>query len=38
MQYGRKRLGCKGVNWIHMTQDKDKWWVFVSAVMNILVP
>jgi len=26
------------VNWIRMTQDNDQCWVFVSAVMNILVP
>jgi hypothetical protein len=23
-----------GIIWISLTQDRDKWWVFVNAVMN----
>jgi hypothetical protein len=28
----------EGVDWIHVAQDKDKWWVLVNMVMNIWVP
>jgi hypothetical protein len=28
-------LGC--VNWIRLAQDRDRWRVVVSAVMNLLV-
>jgi hypothetical protein len=27
-----------GVGWIHVTQDRDRWWTIVNAVMNIRVP
>jgi hypothetical protein len=23
-----------GVEWIHLAQDRDRWWAVVSAVMN----
>ena len=26
-----------GVDWIHMAQDKDRWWALVNAVMNVCV-
>jgi hypothetical protein len=27
-----------GMDWIDMAQDRDRWRVVVSAVMNLLVP
>jgi len=27
-----------GVEWMHMAQDRNHWWIFVSMVMNLWVP
>jgi hypothetical protein len=24
----------EGVDWLNLAQDRDKWWAFVSRVMN----
>ena len=32
-----QELGCGGVDWIDVTQYTDRWWVLVTAVMNIRV-
>jgi hypothetical protein len=32
-----KEIGCEGVDWIHLAQDKDKWWAFVNMVKNFQV-
>jgi hypothetical protein len=26
------------VDWIHLAQDKDRWWALVNTVMNLRVP
>jgi hypothetical protein len=31
-------VGWGGVDWIGLTQDKDKWRTLVNAVMNLRVP
>jgi hypothetical protein len=32
-----REIGWGGVEWIHLTQDRDRWWAVVSAVMNLRV-
>jgi transposase len=27
-----------GIDWIDLTQDRDRWWAFVNAVMNRRIP
>jgi len=33
-----KEVGCRGVDWIELAQDRDMWWVLVNVVMNVQVP
>jgi hypothetical protein len=33
-----KEVGCMGVEWIQMAQDRDKWLAVVNMVMNLQVP
>jgi hypothetical protein len=32
-----KEIGCKGVEWMHMTKDKDQWQAFENMVLNLWV-
>jgi hypothetical protein len=33
-----REIGWKGVDWMHVTQGRDKWLAFVNTVMNLQVP
>jgi hypothetical protein len=30
-------IGLRGVDWIRLAHDRDRWWAVVSAVMNLRV-
>ena len=33
-----QEVGCGGMDWIDVAQNKDRWRTLVNAVMNIRVP
>jgi hypothetical protein len=32
-----QKVGCGGMDWIKVVQDRDRWWALVNAVMNLRV-
>ena len=38
IKMGLREIGCVGVDWIDLTQVRDRWRAFVSTVMNFRVP
>ena len=37
IKMGLREVEC-GTDWIELVEDRDSWWAFVNAVMNLLVP
>jgi len=38
MKMDLQEVGCEGMDWINVLQDRDRRWAFLNAVMNIWVP
>jgi len=33
-----QEVGCGGVDWIELAQERGRWWALVNAVMNLRAP
>jgi hypothetical protein len=33
-----QEVGLRGMDWIDLAQNRDRWWALVNVVMNLQVP
>jgi len=33
-----REMGCGGMDWIELAQDKDRWWALAKGVMSLRAP
>ena len=33
-----REVGCDPRDWITLAEDRDQWWAYVRAIMNLWVP
>jgi hypothetical protein len=33
-----KEVGCGGIDWIGLAEDRDRWWALVNEDMSLKVP
>ena len=33
-----QEVGCRGIDWIDLAEDRDRWRALVNSVMNLRVP
>jgi len=38
IKMGLQEVGCEGMDWIKLDQDRDRWQALVNAIMNRRVP
>jgi len=38
IKMGIYEVGCGGMGWIELAEDRDRWRALVNAVMNLQVP
>jgi hypothetical protein len=38
IQMDLQEVGCGGMEWIELAEDRDRWQVLVTVIMNLWVP